>query len=297
MQKPSDSQWTILDLIQWTTAYFKSHEIDSARLTVELLLAHALGIERIELYTRFDQPLTADELAGFKQLIKRRLKREPVAYILGYKDFWDITLAVDKNVLIPRPETELLVESALDFIFENTDVRQMRILELGTGSGAIILSLAAAKPGHLFYASDADACALAVARKNAGANQLADQVGFFAGCWFAPIHPDTKFDLIVSNPPYIPAPEISGLAPEICQYEPGRALDGGVDGLDCIRRIVRTASGYMRPGGHLMLEIGNGQREAVEYLIEDTAGMRFSQSIRDYAGYDRVMVATIATDD
>jgi len=297
MQKPSDSQWTILDLIQWTAAYFKSHEIDSPRLTVELLLAHALGIERIDLYTRFDQPLTAEELAGFKELIKRRLKREPVAYILGHRDFWDITLTVDPSVLIPRPETELLVETALKLFPARADAKKIRILELGTGSGAIILSLAAAKPGHLFYASDAAAGALAVARKNAGANQLADQVGFFAGCWFAPIHPDTKFDLIVSNPPYIAADEIAGLAPEICQYEPGCALDGGPDGLDCIRRIVRAAPGHMRPGGHLMLEIGNGQREAVENLIEDTAGMRFAQSIPDYAGYDRVMVAISATDD
>lgn len=150
MQKPSDSQWTILDLLQWTATYFTSHAIDSPRLTVELLLAHVLGIERIDLYARFDQPLTAEELAKFKQLIKRRLKREPVGYILGYKDFWDITVVVDPNVLIPRPETELLVESALDLIPENTDAGKLRILELGTGSGAVVLSLAAARPGHLF---------------------------------------------------------------------------------------------------------------------------------------------------
>lgn len=291
MQKPSDSQWTILDLIQWTTAYFKSHAIDSPRLTVELLLAHALGIERIELYTRFDQPLTAEELAGFKQLIKRRLKREPVAYILGHKDFWDITLTVDSRVLIPRPETELLVESALNLIPENTDARKLKVLELGTGSGAVILSLAAARPGHLFYASDADAGALALARQNAAANQLADRVGLFAGSWFAPIHPGIQFDLIVSNPPYIPAREISGLAPEIYQYEPGRALDGGADGLSAFRRIIGGALSYMSPAGCLMLEIGNGQQEAVRALIENTPGMAFRQIIPDYAGYDRVVVA------
>ena len=295
MQKPSDSQWTILDLIQWTTAYFKSHEIDSPRLTVELLLAHALGVERIELYTRFDQPLSAEELAGFKQLIKRRLKREPVAYILGQKDFWDISLTVDPSVLIPRPETELLVERALDLIPKHSDGAIHRILELGTGSGAIILSLAAARPGHLFYASDADAAALAVARKNAADNQLADQVNFFAGSWFAPIHSDIKFDLIVSNPPYIPGPEIAGLAPEICRYEPGRALDGGADGLSCIRRIVHAAPAYLCVGGHLMLEIGNEQRGAIKNLIEQTDGMHFVQCVPDYAGYDRVVVATTAT--
>jgi release factor glutamine methyltransferase len=294
MQKPSDSQWTILDLIQWTTAYFQSHEIDSPRLTVELLLAHALGVERIELYTRFDQPLSAEELAGFKQLIKRRLKREPVAYILGRREFWDITLAVDPSVLIPRPETELLVERALGLIPEHSDDIRHRILELGTGSGAIILSLAAARPGHLFYASDEDAGALAMARKNAADNQLADQVNFFAGSWFAPIHSAIKFDLIVSNPPYIPAADIAGLAPEICRYEPGRALDGGADGLSCIRRIVHAAPAYLRSGGHLMLEIGSEQREAIENLIDATGGMHFVQCIPDYAGYDRVVVATTA---
>ncbi|MFP4226520.1 MAG: peptide chain release factor N(5)-glutamine methyltransferase [Desulfobacterales bacterium] len=291
MQKPSDSQWTILDLIQWTTAYFKSHAIDSSRLTAELLLAHVLGIERIDLYARFDQPLTAEELAGFKQLIKRRLKREPVGYILGHKDFWDITVAVDPNVLIPRPETELLVEFALDLIPENTDARKLRILDLGTGSGAVILSLAAARPGHLFYASDADPVGLAVARQNALSNQLADQVGFFAGSWFAPIHPDIKFDLIVSNPPYIPAAEISGLAPEICNYEPLLALDGGADGLRAIRHIIETAPAYLSPEGRLLLEFGNGHAEKLQGLIETVEGIQLFKVIKDYSGYDRVVVA------
>ncbi len=291
MQKPSDSQWTILDLIQWTTAYFKSHSIESPRLTVELLLAHVLGIERIDLYARFDQPLTAEELAKFKQLIKRRLKREPVGYILGHKDFWDITVAVDPNVLIPRPETELLVESALDLIPENTEARKLRILDLGTGSGAVILSLAAARPGHLFYASDADPPALAVARQNVLSNQLADRVDFFAGSWFAPIHPEIKFDLIVSNPPYIPAAEISGLAPEICNYEPVLALDGGADGLRAIRHIIETAPAYLRPEGRLLLEFGNGHAEKLQGLIEAVKGIQLFQVIKDYSGYDRVVVA------
>ena len=296
MQKPSDSQssdsqWTILDLIKWTTTYFDSHQIDCPRLTVELLLAHVLGIERIDLYLRFDQPLSADELAHFKQLIKRRLNREPLAYILGRRDFWEMTVAVDQNVLIPRPETEFLVEAALDLISENPNTRRMRILELGTGSGAIILSLAADRPGHVFCASDRDFSALKVARKNAGANQLGTMVGFFAASWFAPIHPTAEFDLIVSNPPYIPVNDIPGLAPEIYNYEPELALDGGADGLTEIRHIIESAPPYLSEGGHLLIEIGNGQSGAVQALIEDAQGIQLIRIIQDYGGYDRVVVA------
>lgn len=290
MQKPSDSQWTILDLIQWTTTYFNSRQIDSPRLTVELLLAHVLGVDRIDLYVRFDQPLSADELARFKQLIKRRLNREPVAYILGRKEFWDMTVAVDQNVLIPRPETEFLVEAALDLIAENADTYRMRILELGTGSGAIILSLAAGRPGHMFYASDRDGGALAVARRNARANQPGTQVRFFAGDWFAPIHPAAAFDLIVSNPPYIPVDDISGLAPEVCQYEPAVALDGGADGLAAIRHIIETAPPHLRPGGRLLLEIGNGHSEMVQDLVERAQGFQLDRIFKDYGGYDRVVI-------
>lgn len=291
MQKPSDSQWTILDLIQWTTTYFNANQIDSPRLTVELLLAHVLGIERIGLYMRFDQPLSTEELAHFKRLIKRRLNREPVAYILGRKDFWDLTFAVNQNVLIPRPETEFLVEAALELIPESADARQMRILELGTGSGAVIISLAAERPGHIFYASDTDFGALAVARQNAVANQLADRVRFFAASWLAPVQSATEFDLIISNPPYIPFDEIPRLAPEIYRYEPKAALDGGDDGFSAINEIIRIAPPYLSPTGYLLLEIGNGHREPVEALIERTTGVDLIRVVKDYSGYDRVVVA------
>ncbi|MBS3759121.1 MAG: peptide chain release factor N(5)-glutamine methyltransferase [Desulfobacterales bacterium] len=291
MQKPSDSQWTILDLIQWTTTYFKSHQIDSPRLTVELLLAHVLGIERVELYMRFDQPMASEELARFKAAIKRRLNREPVAYILGRKDFWDMTFAVDPNVLIPRPETEVLVEAALEWIPEDADSRPMRILELGTGSGAVIVSLAAERPGHIFYASDSDVGALAVARQNAAAKQLAGRIRFFAADWFAPIQPAEAFDLILSNPPYIPVDEISRLAPEIYRYEPMAALNGGEDGFSAIERILRAAPPYLSPSGRLLLEIGNGHRQKAEARIERLPGVDFIRVIKDYGGYDRVLVA------
>ncbi len=291
MQKPSDSQWTILDLVQWTTTYFKSRQIDSPRLSAELLLAHVLDINRIDLYLRFDQPLAPPELAAYRQLIKRRVNREPMAYITGRKDFWDLSFSVDQNVLIPRPETEFLVEAALERIPREAGGRPMHILELGTGSGAVIISIAAKRPAHLYFASDADCRALAVARENARRNQAGAAIRFFAADWLAPLSPRPVFDLIVSNPPYIPFPEIPGLAPEICRYEPAAALDGGPDGLSAISHIIDSAPLHMRPGGTLLLEIGDTQRERVERLLEHRRGVSFIRAIRDYGGWDRVVEA------
>ena len=291
MQKSSEPQWTILDLVKWTAAYFKSRQIDSPRLTAELLLSHVLGVKRIDLYVRFDQPLAPAELAVFKQLIKRRVNREPLAYILGHKDFWDLSFTVDANVLIPRPETEFLVEAALERIPQEVGARPMKILELGTGSGAVIISIAAKRPAHLFYASDTDCCALAVARENAVRNWVAGHIRFFAANWLAAVSQGPVFDLIVSNPPYIPFAEISHLAPEICRHEPETALDGGPDGLSAIRHIIESAPFHMRPGGTLLLEIGNAHRKRVEKLLEIRSGVDFIRSIKDYAGWDRVVEA------
>lgn len=291
MQKPAESQWTILDLVKWTTGYFKSRQIDSPRLSAELLLAHALGINRIDLYLRFDQPLAAPELADYRQLIKRRVNREPMAYITGRKDFWDLSFSVDQNVLIPRPETEFLVEAALERIPREAGSRPINILELGTGSGAVIISIAAKRPGHFFYASDADCRALAVARENALRNEPGAAIRFFAANWLAPLSPRPVFDLIVSNPPYIPFAELPGLAPEICRYEPAAALDGGPDGLSAISHIIETAPLHMQPGGTLLLEIGNTQRDRVEKLLEHRRGVDFIRAIKDYAGWDRVVEA------
>jgi release factor glutamine methyltransferase len=291
MQKPSDSQWTILELIKWTTAYFQSHDIDSPRLAVELLLAEMLGLERIDLYVRHDQPLSAEELSRFKRLIKRRLHREPLAYILGRRDFWEASFAVDSNVLIPRPETEILVEAAIMRIPSDPGSPPMRILELGTGCGAVIVSLAAARPGHLFFASDAMLPALEVARKNAEANGVADQVRFFAGSWLRPVSRTAGFDMILSNPPYVPCGQISSLAPEISRHEPAAALDGGDDGLDAVRRIIGSAPDHMNPGARILMEIGDGQAAAVEEMVRERDGLEGPRFIRDYGGCERVMEA------
>lgn len=291
MQKPSEGRWTILDLVNWTTAYFKSHHIDSPRLTVELLLAELLDIDRIELYMRFDQPLAEAELSRFKQMIKRRLRREPLAYILGRKDFWETRLEVDPSVLIPRPETEFLVEAALAEIPEGPPAAPMKILELGTGSGAIVVSLAAQRPGHLFFASDVSVKALAVARANAASSQVADQIGFFAGSWLEPVGPSADFDLLVSNPPYVPCADIPELAPEICRYEPASALDGGPDGLSAIRCLIDAAPACMKNGAKLYMEIGEGQSAPVRELLARCPQLAEGRFIRDYSGIERVVEA------
>ncbi|MFO7839215.1 MAG: peptide chain release factor N(5)-glutamine methyltransferase [Desulfosalsimonadaceae bacterium] len=291
MQKSADQQWTIIDLVRWTTSYFQSHQIDSPRLNVELLLAHALGIERIDLYVRFDQPLTEEELADFKDLIKRRLRREPLAYILGRKDFWDKTFAVDQRALIPRPETEVLLEAALSRIPGEAAGGRKTVLELGTGSGAIVICLAAHRPGHLYYASDASLDALALARQNAGLHEAADRIYFFAGAWLEPVGGRIEADLIVSNPPYVVAGEIPGLAPEISTYEPAFALDGGADGLSAVKYILESAPSCMKPGARLLLEIGDGQAERVQGILDQNRRLDRACTIKDYAGRERVVEA------
>lgn len=287
-----DETWTIIKTLQWTTDYFQSHEIDQPRTDAEVLLAHALHLKRIELYTNYDKPLRDQELKAFKSLIQRRILREPVAYIIGKKEFWSLDLTVTPDVLIPRPETECLVEAALDFIPKGTD---RNILDLGTGSGAIILALAHERPGHRFYAVDRSEAALTVARKNAQRHGLEKAITFLRGNWFEGVQNLKKqFDIIVSNPPYIPTRQIEELSPEVARYEPRYALDGGSDGLDAVRFIIRTAPDYMVPTGKVFLEIGYDQRSAVAALTKDLGCYKDFECRKDYGNNDRVVQITLA---
>ena len=282
--------WTIIKLIRWATSYLKSHDIDSPRATGEILLAHALKLKRIDLSLNYDQPLNDEELQRFKALIKRRIRREPVAYILGVKEFWSLDFEVNPNVLIPRPETECLVEKALDLLSQSSASSPRRILELGTGSGAIVTALASQQPQHVYFASDRFWPAVEVARVNAGRHECAARIHFFVGDWFSALNDArTGFDMIVSNPPYIPSRVISGLQPEICRFEPRTALDGAGDGLACYRTIIGAAAGYLKTAGMLVMEIGHDQREDVRRIA--AAGDRFAEfdCARDYSGHDRVV--------
>lgn len=285
-----DSQWTIIKLIRWATSYLKSHDIDSPRATGEILLAHALHLNRIDLYLKHDQPLVAEELQAFKTLIKRRVRREPVAYILGVKEFWALDLEVNANVLIPRPETECVVEAALDLISRKSSRAPQRILDLGTGSGAIVLALASQQPRHNYFAVDRFLPAVELACRNAGRHNLRQKIHFFVGDWLASINgAKPGFDLIVSNPPYIPRRVISGLQPEIHRYEPIAALNGDTDGLACYRNIIGSAHCHLNADGVLVLEIGHDQREAICRIAADSDRYEGFSCAKDYSGYDRVV--------
>lgn len=286
---PASQVWTIARLLAWTNDYFSAHGIDSPRLTAELLLSHSLSMKRLDLYLQHDKPLGPEELARFKTLIKRRKDREPVAYITGSKGFWTLDLSVTPDVLIPRPDTECLVEAALRVLPATNPDGPLRVADLGTGSGAIILSLASERPDNLYYTVDISEKALAVARKNKTANDIKASVAFIRGNWFSPFRQGPVFDLVVSNPPYIPSDDIQGLEPEITRYEPMLALDGDRDGLACIRKILAEAPAYLKDGGWLMMETGYDQKQAVISLAESAGCYGDIDYIRDAAGHDRVV--------
>ena len=293
-QKFRNPEWTIIKLLKWTTSYFKSHDIDSPRSTAEILLAHVLKLKRIDLYLRYDQPLCLNELSKFKVLIKRRIEREPVAYILGVKEFWSMDFAVTKDVLIPRPETECLVEAALNLLPEDksTDVKSAtkRILELGTGSGAVILAIASMRPNHTYFASDRSVEAVRLASENSKRHGLDTMVNFFCADWFTSINCKRKpFDMILSNPPYVPTRVIGRLMPEIYKYEPVSALDGGRDGLLCLKYIINTAHHYLNRNGNFLLEIGHDQKNDIRSLIDQCGNYEHVVFTKDYSGYDRVV--------
>ena len=290
--KSKSPEWTILKLLEWTTSYFKSHNIDSPRATAEILLAYVLKSRRIDLYLRYDQPLYSNELSLFKTLIKRRLSREPVAYIVGVKEFWSLDLVVTKDVLIPRPETECLVEAAISLFPDdlNSGLKPKRILEPGTGSGAIILALASKCKGNIFFASDRSIKAIKLALLNAKHNNLDGTINFFSGDWFAPLKNKTHlFDMIISNPPYIQTRTIDNLEPEIYQYEPRMALDGGEDGLCDLRYIICNAHIYLSQDGYLLLEIGHDQKDDVQEIIDKSGNYEHVIFTKDYSGYYRVV--------
>jgi release factor glutamine methyltransferase len=288
--KTTDPDWTIIKILQWTTSYFRSNFVDSPRSTAEILLAHTLGLKRIDLYLRYDQPLVRSELNFFRALIKRRIKREPVAYIVGSKEFWNIDLAVTRDVLIPRPETECLVEEALTALSGGSSYSPKRVLEVGTGSGAIILAIASEKPEHDYFASDISVNAAFVAFKNAKKQKLDDKIYFFCGDWFLPLNgKDSLFDMVLSNPPYIKKYDIKGLQPEIGRFEPLTALDGGEDGLAQIRNIVGSAYRFLNSKGHLIIEIGHDQKEAVYKIVKETGSYHDLYFRKDYSGFDRIV--------
>ncbi len=277
--------WTPLRLLGWTQGFFAQKGVDAPRLTAELLLASALGCDRVRLYLDFDKPMGEPELARYRELVKRRAEGEPTAYLTGAREFWGRRFAVDARVLVPRPETELLVEAALAALPEGGAA-----LDLGTGSGAIAISLALGKPGARVTAVDLSADALAVARGNAAA--LGAEVAFLEGDLFGPLPAGARFDVIASNPPYVPTGELAGLQREV-QREPRLALDGGPDGLAVLRRVVEAAPRWLAPGGALLLEMHETHVDLLPALCR-AAGFAEAEARRDLAGLPRLTVARMA---
>nr|WP_319491313.1 peptide chain release factor N(5)-glutamine methyltransferase [uncultured Desulfobacter sp.] len=282
--------WTIKSILSWTDGYFSQHNIDSPRLTAEILLAQVLGLRRLDLYLQHDRPLEKQELTEFKALIRRRITREPVAYITGRKGFFKDQFRVAPGVLIPRPDTETLVETAVGVLSEMEACgKRGRVIELGVGSGAVIISIANACQGHCYFGSDlsGDALDVACANVNAFAQTL---ISLFKGDWLSAVVPQPLFDLILSNPPYIPSADIELLEPEVKDHEPRGALDGGVDGLDAVRAILAQAGDRLLPSGRLILEIGYDQKPLIKSLVKSFAWVAELDFVKDLAGHHRLAV-------
>jgi release factor glutamine methyltransferase len=281
----SETPWTPLKLVSWTQGYFTRAGVDAPRLTAELLLAHALRCERLRLYLDYEKPVAPAELAAFRELVKRRAEGEPAAYLLGKKEFFGRPFRVDARVLIPRPETELLVEEALKLLPEAGAA-----LDLCTGSGCVAISLALERPGVQVTAVELSPEAAALARENAAA--LGARVEVLEGDLFLPVAAEARFQVITANPPYVPTAELPKLARELAR-EPRLALDGGADGLDVARRIVAEAPRRLAPGGTLLLEMHESHPEALTRLCTE-AGFARVEVRPDLAGLPRLLVAAMA---
>ena len=282
--------WTIGKILKWTEEYFQKAQLDSPRLDAEVLLAYVLNQpERIYLYVHFDQPLEQPELTAYRECIKRRVQHEPVAYITGHRDFMGLDFKVTKDTLIPRPDTEILVEAVLQRLpaaGENST-----LADIGTGTGAICLSLLNYLPKLRAMAVDISPGALAVAQENSVSLGLSQRVEFLQGDLLAPLKAKGELlNTIVSNPPYIPKADIATLASDVKAYEPMGALDGGEDGLDFYRRLLAESGDLLKDGGFLAMEVGIHQAHQLEALAKDMSQWGKCEILRDLAGIERVVI-------
>jgi release factor glutamine methyltransferase len=283
---PTERVWTPVALIRWTEGYLAQKGFDEPRLNAELLLAGVLGLKRLDLYLQFERPLTPPELGEYRARLRRRLRHEPLQYIEGFADFRHLRLRVDPRVLIPRPETELLVGEVLAWSRSRPG---LTVIDIGTGSGAIALSLRTEGDFGAIVATDVSEPALQLARENAGTVGAA-HVDFRLGSLYEPLTGE-RVDVIVANPPYVAEADRSGLAPEVAHWEPGEALFAGADGLDVLRSLVAGAAAHLNPGGLLALEVGAGQSAAVCALVRATGTFHDPVVRPDLAGRDRIVLA------
>ncbi|MFA4859046.1 MAG: peptide chain release factor N(5)-glutamine methyltransferase [Candidatus Margulisiibacteriota bacterium] len=292
----SPQKWTIKSILDWTADYLKKFNIEWPHLEGEILLSYALGVKRIELYIQHERVLTDPELAKYKALILRRSKHEPIAYIVGTQPFMSLELEVNPSVLIPRPETEKLVECVLDLAAEVSlsPGQKLKIADLCTGSGAIAVSLAKYLPQAEITATDIADAALTLARRNAEKFNVADRITFLQDDLLNTQL--TTYNILVSNPPYIPIAELPKLMPDVRDFEPVSALDGGPDGLKFIHILIEKSPALIKPGGYLVMEIGFDQKEKVLELCRTAvAGRNFKETkvVPDQFGKDRVFVGKV----
>ena len=285
---------SIRELIEKAAGTFKKAGIDTPRLDAEVLLAEALKCDRAHLYGHPEETIKKRDYERFKKFVARRRNREPIAYITGKKEFWDRDFIIKPGVLIPRPDTETLIESVIG-IYKITEYPDghPKIIEIGVGSGNIAVTLACEIPGSEIWGTDPSKIAINIANKNAKKHEILDRVHFFRGDLFEPLSknlPSHSFHFIVSNPPYIPSQRIQRLAPEITKYEPLESLDGGKDGLSVIRQIIKSTPTFLRSGGHLVFEIDPVEVGPISKIAESLKDWHELQIKKDLAGKDRVIV-------
>lgn len=278
-------------VLDWTIEHLKSHGSESPRLDAEILLAHARGCQRIQLYTNYDTPLEPDERQKMRELVKRRATLEPVAYLVGYREFFGLPFEVGPGVLIPRPDTETLVVTLLEVARELEETKPLRILDVCTGSGCIAVSVAENCPRADVTAVELDGNVVEVARRNAIRNEVIDRVKVLQGDLFDPLASESQFEIIVSNPPYVTDAEMKVLQPDVRLHEPALALRGGSDGLDIVRKLIRGAPARLVSGGVLLLETGCDQAETVQQLFAGTGAFEPAEIVKDLGGRSRVVWA------
>lgn len=291
MSKDSDERWTVRKLLSWTTEYLTKRGSDSPRLDAEVLLAFALDWKRVELYTRYDDDVSERPKTQFRELIKRRAEGAPVAYLVGSKEFYALKFKVNPSVLIPQPDSEFVV---VEFLNLTKGKGPIRAVDVGTGSGCLALSCAHANKSAEFVAIDLSPDALAIASENAELLKLSDRVSFRQGNLLEPVEAEPGFDVILSNPPYIKSGDLEKLDVEVKSFEPRLALDGGPNGLQVIEPLVQQAQRLLKPGGHLILEIGYDLETEARRVIESVEGLALAPTIRDLGNQPRVLRATRA---
>ena len=290
--------WTVKRILEWTSGFLEKKAVDSPRLSAELLLAHVLKLPRIKLYTDYDRPLIDSELASFREFVRRAGEHQPIAYLTGTAHFFDLELDIKPGVLIPRPDTETLVETALSFCRHTTGMESPRVLDLCTGSGCIAAAIAKHLPTAAVVAVDIDPVAVQLTQANLLKLKLSDRVTVLQGNLYEPLTAlinCAPFHLILSNPPYIRTGDIAALDRSVRDFEPHQALDGGPDGLAFHRRILAGASQRLLPGGKVMLEIAFDQGKAALAMASEHRLLGSAKILKDAAGHDRVLSMAAAT--